>query len=87
MLGFENMLKDMIGINPAELRQMMENATAQGQQIVNTLLQQNSAILTNQQVIHHKQLRIEKMLESIMRERGLEIPNEEINDGPKQLPN
>ncbi len=91
MFGLENMIKDMIAqhlnMTPEELQAQIQQAIVNAQQAVQHIINQNAAMVQNQKILHHQLKRQNLMLESIMRDRGIEIPAEEnpVNGNP-QLP-
>lgn len=87
--GMADMLTNMLGISPEELQAQAQNAIAQMQAAKDEAEKVARIIVNNQNIIYHKLMRVEKMMESILRERGIELPNDEASEnGPgtgKQL--
>lgn len=79
MLGMEKMVMDMLGIDPEELKAQIATVKAQGEHVVSTIVQNQNVTIEGLRLMMHRQIRIEKMLECLLRDKGLEIPTIEDN--------
>lgn len=74
--GMEDMLKTMLGVDPEEIKSQVSQAVIEAKV-------QIEAHNNHMNYQTHKLIRIEKMLECIMRDRQLTL--EEDNDGSRKL--